>query len=70
LTLTVKHTAARLRLELFDGAVFTVRLVPEGRFAPVVAIQGDTPIGFASFDARRRPASAAASAVPRHRPRG
>jgi CubicO group peptidase (beta-lactamase class C family) len=54
LTLTVKHTGARLRLEPFDGAVFTVRLISEGRFAPVVAMQGDTPIGFASFEAMAR----------------
>jgi CubicO group peptidase (beta-lactamase class C family) len=51
LTLTVKQTGARLRLEPFDGAVFTVRLIAEGRFAPVVAMQGDTPIGFAGFEA-------------------
>jgi hypothetical protein len=28
-----------------------VRLIPEGRFAPVVAMQGDKPIGFAGFEA-------------------
>ena len=49
LVLTLKETGARLKLEPFDGAVFTVRLVPEGRFAPVVAMQGDTPVGFADF---------------------
>jgi hypothetical protein len=38
-------------LDPFDGAVFTVRLIPEGRFAPVVAMQGGTPKGFANFEA-------------------
>jgi hypothetical protein len=51
LVLTLKETGARLKLEPFDGAVFTVRLVAEGRFAPIVAMQGDTPIGFADFQA-------------------
>jgi CubicO group peptidase (beta-lactamase class C family) len=48
---TLEETGARLRLEPFDGAVFTVRLVPEGRFAPVVASLGDAPFGFADFEA-------------------
>lgn len=50
-TLTVKQTGARLRLEPFDGTVFTLRLIPQGRFAPVVAMLGGAPIGFASFEA-------------------
>lgn len=51
LLLTLEDTGARLRLVAFDGALFTVRLVPEGRFAPVAAAQGDTPMGFAGFEA-------------------
>lgn len=51
LVLTLQQTGARLRLEPFDGAVFTTRLVPEGRFAPVVAMQGSDPLGFADFQA-------------------
>lgn len=49
LLLTLKQTNAGLRLIPFDGALFTVRLVPEGRFATVAAMQGDEPMGFASF---------------------
>jgi CubicO group peptidase (beta-lactamase class C family) len=48
---TLEETGARLRLEPFDGAVFTVRLMPEGRFAAVVASLGDAPLGFADFEA-------------------
>jgi hypothetical protein len=50
LVATLEETGARLRLEPFDGAVFTVRLVPEGHFAPVVASLGDSPLGFANFE--------------------
>lgn len=51
LVATLEETGARLRLEPFDGAVFTVRLLPEGRFAAVVASLGDTPLGFADLEA-------------------
>jgi CubicO group peptidase (beta-lactamase class C family) len=51
LILNLKKTGARLRLDPFDGAVFTVHLVAEGRFAPIVAMRGDTPIGLAGFEA-------------------
>jgi hypothetical protein len=51
LALTVRETGARLRLRPFDGAVFTAHLVPEGRFAPIVAAQGDAPFGFADLAA-------------------
>jgi CubicO group peptidase (beta-lactamase class C family) len=51
LVATLEETGARLRLEPFDGAVFTVRLVPEGRFAPVAASLGDNSLGFANFEA-------------------
>ncbi len=49
LILILKQTGARLRLDPFDGAIFTVRLVPEGRFALTAAALGDTPIDFADF---------------------
>ncbi|HJU20295.1 MAG TPA: serine hydrolase [Stellaceae bacterium] len=51
LLLTLQQTGARLRLAPFDGALFTVTLMPEGRFAPVAAGQGDEPSGFAGFEA-------------------
>jgi hypothetical protein len=51
LLLTLEQTGARLRLSPFDGALFTVMLVPEGRFAPVAAGQGGEPIGFIDFEA-------------------
>jgi CubicO group peptidase (beta-lactamase class C family) len=51
LALTVRETGARLELRPFDGAVFTAHLVPEGRFAPIVATMGDTPFGFADLAA-------------------
>jgi hypothetical protein len=51
LLLTLQQTGARLRLAPFDGALFTIMLMPEGRFAPVAAGQGDEPSGFAGFEA-------------------
>jgi len=51
LVAALEETGAQLRLEPFDGTVFTVRLVPEGRFADVVAFWGDGPVGFADFEA-------------------
>lgn len=51
LVLTLRETGASLRLEPFDGALFTTRLVPEGRFVPMVAMLGDDPLGFADFQA-------------------
>jgi CubicO group peptidase (beta-lactamase class C family) len=50
LLLTLKQTGARLQLTPFDGALFTVKLVSEGRFAAIAAGQGDVPSGFAGFD--------------------
>jgi len=38
-----------LRLEPWDGSVFSVHLVPEGRFAAVAANLGPYPIGLADF---------------------
>jgi CubicO group peptidase (beta-lactamase class C family) len=54
LVATLKETGARLRLEPFDGDVFTLRLVPEGRFAGIAATLGDKPLGFADFAAGGR----------------
>lgn len=51
LAATLKETGARLRLDPFDGAVFTLRLVPDGRFAAIAATLGDNPLGFADFEA-------------------
>lgn len=48
--LTFADTGAKLALEPFDGAVFTVRLVDEGRFRPIVEMAGDDPIGFMAFE--------------------
>jgi CubicO group peptidase (beta-lactamase class C family) len=49
LVMTLERTGAKLALEPFDGDVFTVRLLPEGRFAAIVATSGDQPTGFAQF---------------------
>ena len=56
LVMALENTGAKLALEPFDGDVFTVRLLPEGRFAPIVATSGDQPAGFAQFqmDAKGR----------------
>lgn len=51
LALTLETTGAKVTLTPFDGARFTFRLVPEGRFAPIAAAQGETPMGFAGFEA-------------------
>ena len=50
LVATLRETGANLRLDPFDGAVFTLRLVPEGRFAVTAASAGDKPLGFADFE--------------------
>ena len=49
LTLALAETGARLRLAPWDGDVFTVAIVPEGRFAAVAANLGALPLGFAQF---------------------
>ncbi len=46
-------TGAELKLEPWNGDVFTIRLVPSGRFAAVVETFGDTPLGFAQFQMDR-----------------
>jgi CubicO group peptidase (beta-lactamase class C family) len=40
---------AKLRLDPWDGDVFTATLVPEGRFAAVAANEGPGPAGFVQF---------------------
>jgi len=42
-------TGAKLAVEPFDGDVFILRLLPQGRFAPIVQAAGDLPVGFAQF---------------------
>jgi CubicO group peptidase (beta-lactamase class C family) len=51
LVLTLEATGAQLRLDPFDGMVFTASLLPTGRFANVVKLTGDMPLGFAQFEA-------------------
>ena len=51
LVLELAETGAQLALEPWDGEVFTVRLLPTGRFAAMVANTGDEPGGFAQFEA-------------------
>ena len=49
LVLELENTGAQLGLEPFDGDVFTVRLLPQGRFARSAQLLGDRPLGFAEF---------------------
>jgi CubicO group peptidase (beta-lactamase class C family) len=49
LIVELKATGAKLKLEPRDGDVFSVKLVPEGRFAAVGANLGPLPIGFAQY---------------------
>jgi CubicO group peptidase (beta-lactamase class C family) len=50
LVLELKETGAELALTPWDGEVFTFRLLPRGRFAPVAAGMGEQPVGFAQFE--------------------
>jgi Domain of unknown function (DUF3471) len=50
LVLELQETGAQLALAPWDGDVFTFRMLPHGRFAPVVAQMGPRPLGFAQFD--------------------
>ena len=58
LTMELQATGAQFRLEPWDGDVFAVRLVPNGRFATVAKNLGDDPNGLAQFqaDAAGKPA--------------
>ncbi len=42
-------TGAKLRLDGWDGNIFTVTLAPEGKFSSVAANLGPLPLGFAQF---------------------
>ena len=42
-------TGAELKLEPWDGDIFTARLAPTGRFAPVAENCGPLPLGFVQF---------------------
>jgi hypothetical protein len=48
--LEIAASGARLRLEPWDGAVYTATLMPEGRFAAVAASLGPLPRAFAQFE--------------------
>ena len=39
----------QLRLEPWDGGIFTASLVPEGRFAAIAANLGPAPLGFVQY---------------------
>lgn len=49
LILSLKSTGAQSKLEPWDGDVFTIRQLPNGRFADVVKNMGDEPNGFGQF---------------------
>ena len=42
-------SGAQLKLEPWDGDIFTAQLVPTGRFAPVAENLGPRPSGFVQF---------------------
>jgi hypothetical protein len=46
LVLALEESGCQLKLEPWDGDVFTVRVVPSGRFAALVENIGPRPIGF------------------------
>ena len=49
LVMELRATGAKLKLEPWDGDVFTARLMPLGRFGAVVEDLGPLPIGFVQF---------------------
>ena len=51
LMLELQATGARFKLEPWNGDIFAVRLVPNGRFAAVAKNLGDQPNGLAQFQA-------------------
>jgi CubicO group peptidase (beta-lactamase class C family) len=48
-TLELLGSGAKLRLDAWDGGVYTATLVPEGRFAAIAANLGPLPSAFAQF---------------------
>ena len=49
LIMEIQATGANLKLEPWDGDVFTAKIMPLGRFAPIAENLGPLPIGFAQF---------------------
>ncbi|MGB7840967.1 MAG: DUF3471 domain-containing protein [Terrimicrobiaceae bacterium] len=49
LVMEIQATGANLKLEPWDGDVFTAKIMPLGRFAPISENLGPLPIGFAQF---------------------
>ena len=49
LVMQLQATGAKLRLEPWDGEVFTAKLMPLGRFAAIVDDLGPLPNGFVQF---------------------
>jgi hypothetical protein len=52
-TLELSDTGAKLRLDPWNGAVYTATLVPDGKFAAMAADLGPLPIGFAQFQTNK-----------------
>ncbi|MGI8853078.1 MAG: hypothetical protein ACR2GC_07295 [Methyloceanibacter sp.] len=50
LVMELLGTGAKLKLEPWDGGVFTFTLLPLGRFEGVVKNSGPLPAGFAAFE--------------------
>lgn len=48
-TLELVDSGARLRIEPWNGPVYTATLVPDAKFAPIAANLGPRPIAFAQF---------------------
>ncbi len=49
LVMAIQETGAKLKLECWDGDVFTVKLMPLGKFAAIAEDLGPLPLGFAQF---------------------
>jgi CubicO group peptidase (beta-lactamase class C family) len=49
LVMEIQATGAKLKLEPWDGDVFTVKIMPLGRFAAIAENLGPLPIGFVQF---------------------
>jgi Domain of unknown function (DUF3471) len=49
LVLEIKVSGAKLKLDPWDGDIFTAKLMPTGRFAAVVENEGPRPSGFVQF---------------------
>jgi Domain of unknown function (DUF3471) len=49
LVLEIKVSGAKLKLDPWDGDIFTAKLMPTGRFASVVENEGPRPSGFVQF---------------------